>query len=191
VRTENYLKLLVEKLIAEGIYQKAMTDWDLEIVIPSARLHDLGKIGIRDSILNKPGMFTPEEFDEMKFHTTYGVKAIERIVANTMKHAFVKVTIKKYLAHAVLFAGCHHEKWDGTGYPEGLSGEAIPLEGRLMAIADVYDALISVRPYKEAMSTDEAEKIIIEGKGTHFDPVLVEVFQALTGDFAKIAAEYR
>jgi putative two-component system response regulator len=168
-----------------------MDGWDLDILIPSARLHDLGKIGIRDSILNKPGRFTPDEFDQMKVHTTYGVQAIERIVTNTMKHAFLKVTIKKYLAHAVLFAGCHHEKWDGTGYPEGLMGEDIPLEGRLMAIADVYDALISQRPYKEAMSTDEAERIIIEGKGTHFDPVLVDVFETLAADFAKVAGAYR
>jgi putative two-component system response regulator len=183
VRTQKYLRLLVEKLIEEGIYKNETASWDLSVLIPSAQLHDLGKIGIRDSILNKPGRFSPEEFDQMKVHTIYGVQAIERIAQNTKHHVF--------LTHAKLFAGTHHERWDGTGYPEGLKGEEIPLEGRLMAIADVYDALISERPYKTAMSPDEAGKIIIANKGTHFDPVLVEVFESMTDDFAQIAEEYQ
>jgi putative two-component system response regulator len=189
LRTQNYLKLLVEKLIKEGIYTKDTADWDLTILIPSSQLHDLGKIGIKDNILNKPGKFTPEEFEQMKVHTSYGVLVIEKILNHSMKHASLNATVSKFLNHAKIFAGAHHERWDGSGYPAGLRGEEIPLEGRLMAIADVYDALISERPYKTAMSPDEAEKIIIAGKGTHFDPVLVDLFETLTDEFAAIADE--
>ncbi|MDR3325284.1 MAG: response regulator [Spirochaetaceae bacterium] len=189
LRTQNYLKLLAEKLIKDGVYTADTTDWDLTILIPASQLHDLGKIGIKDHILNKPGKFTPDEFDQMKIHTSYGVLVIEKILNNSMKHASLNATVTKFLNHAKIFAGAHHEKWDGTGYPAGLKGEAIPLEGRLMAIADVYDALISERPYKTAMSTDEAKKIIVDGKGTHFDPVLVDIFETLADKFAEIAGE--
>jgi putative two-component system response regulator len=190
VRTQKYLKLLVDKLIEMRIYEEITSGWDLSILIPSAQLHDLGKIGIRDHILNKPGKFTPDEFEQMKTHTTAGVEAIERIIKDSMQHAFLQATAQKFLSHAKIFAGTHHEKWDGSGYPSGLRGEAIPLEGRLMAIADVYDSLISERPYKSAMSIKEAEETILAGKGTHFDPALVEVFETLTEKFARIAAEY-
>jgi putative two-component system response regulator len=191
VRTQHYIRLLVEKLITEGIYTGDTADWDLTILVPASQLHDLGKIGIKDHILNKLGRFTPEEFEQMKVHTSYGVQVIEKILNNSMKHASLNKTVSRFLAHAKLFAGTHHEKWDGTGYPEGLRGEAIPLEGRLMAIADVYDALISERPYKTAMSTDEAKKIIIDSKGTHFDPVLVDLFEKEADAFARIAGEYQ
>jgi putative two-component system response regulator len=107
-----------------------------------------------------------------------------------MQHAFLQTTAQKFLTHAKIFAGTHHEKWDGSGYPVGLKGEDIPLEGRLMAIADVYDSLISERPYKTAMSIKEAEETIVTGKGSHFDPVLVEVFEAQAEKFATIAGEY-
>jgi putative two-component system response regulator len=161
LRTQKYIKLLVEKLIEERLYSDDTEDWDLTILVPASQLHDLGKIGIKDQILNKPGRFTPEEFEQMKIHTSYGVLVIEKILANSMKHASMNAMVNKFLTHAKRFASAHHEKWDGTGYPVGLQGEDIPLEGRLMAIADVYDALISERPYKTAMSTDEAQKIII------------------------------
>jgi putative two-component system response regulator len=177
MRTQRYLNLLVDKLISEGIYNDKTSDWNLSFLIPSAQLHDVGKIRIPIDILNKPGRFTEEEFNEMKKHTTYGVEIIERIARNTKQHAF--------LDYAKIFAATHHEKWDGTGYPKGLAGEDIPLEGRLMAVADVYDALISERPYKPAMSPRKAEQIIIAGKGTHFDPVLVEIFQTLADDWAE------
>ncbi|MDR3342598.1 MAG: response regulator [Treponema sp.] len=176
VRTQKYLNLLVDKLMAEGIYKNEISSWDLSFLIPSAQLHDVGKIRIPIAVLNKPGRYTEEEFNQMKNHTTYGVEIIERIARNTKQHTF--------LDYAKNFAATHHEKWDGTGYPLGLTGENIPLEGRLMALADVYDALISERPYKPVMSPVEAEKIIIAGKGAHFDPVLVEVFQTLRDDWA-------
>ncbi|MDR1396017.1 MAG: response regulator [Deltaproteobacteria bacterium] len=180
-RTQKYLQLLVDKLLAGGIYADEVTRWDLSFLLPSAQLHDVGKIAISDAILNKPGKLNAEEFEEMKKHTTIGVQAIEKISMKTAEHAFLK--------HASIFAGTHHEKWDGTGYPAGLRAGEIPLEGRLMAIADVYDALISKRPYKIPMPTSEAEKIIIGGSGVHFDPKLIDVFKQVTELFAKIARE--
>jgi putative two-component system response regulator len=128
----------------------------------------VGKIAISDTILNKPGKLTPEEFEIMKTHAAIGVTIIQKIEENAEEHDFMK--------HARLIAGGHHEKWDGTGYPLGVKEKEIPLEARLMAIADVYDALLSVRPYKQPLSSGEAMHIIQNGKGTQFDPVLVDVF---------------
>ena len=180
-RTQLYLKTLIKELIREGPYKEETVNWDMEFFLPSAQLHDVGKIAISDLILNKPGRLTPEEFEIMKTHVTVGVDAIKKIMQHTEEHAF--------LQHAVHIAGAHHEKWDGTGYPAGLEGEQIPLEGRLMAIADVYDALISTRPYKEAFAHEEACKIIEESSGTHFDPVLVKVFKNVKNEIGKIASE--
>ena len=177
-RTQLYLKALVEEIIREGTYADEIEEWDLDFFLSSAQLHDVGKIAISDLILNKPGKLEKDEFEAMKTHVNVGVDAIERIMKLTYAHAF--------LNHALLIAGTHHEKWDGTGYPVGLKGKNIPLEGRLMAIADVYDALITVRPYKKAFSHEEACKIIEEGDGTHFDPVLVEAFRKVEEKFEKI-----
>jgi len=181
IRTQRYLKALLDELILEGTYAEKVKKWDMDFFLASAQLHDVGKIAISDLILNKPGKLTPEEFEIMKSHVTVGVAAIEKIIRNTKEHTF--------LDHAALIAGNHHEKWDGTGYPKGLDGENIPLEGRLMAIADVYDALIAVRPYKKAFTHEEARKIIIEGAGAHFDPVLVEVFKKVEAEFEKASQE--
>jgi putative two-component system response regulator len=178
-RTQNYLKLLVDKLLAEKIYWEEVSAWNLEFLIPSAQLHDVGKIAISDAILNKPGKLSREEFEIMKGHALIGEKAIEGIMKTNSENDF--------LCHAKIFAGTHHEKWDGSGYPRGLKNTIIPLQGRLMAIADVYDALIAVRPYKQPLSTREAERIILEGSEKHFDPVLVELFQDLAPQFARVA----
>jgi putative two-component system response regulator len=178
-RTQNYLKLLVDKLLAEKIYWEEVSSWNLEFLIPSAQLHDVGKIAISDAILNKPGKLSFTEFESMKKHTSIGEAAIEGIMKTT--------TEKDFLHHAKIFAGAHHEKWDGSGYPRGLKNSFIPLQGRLMAVVDVYDALIAVRPYKQPLSTREAEQIILEGREKHFDPVLVELFQDLAPQFALIA----
>jgi putative two-component system response regulator len=178
-RTQGYLKLLIEESQKMGIYQKIMQDWGIELLVASAPLHDVGKIAISDAILNKPGKLEPEEFEVMKLHVNYGVEAIKNI------ERFLKEV--RFLSFAKTIAASHHEKWDGSGYPLGLAGQDIPLEGRLMAIADVYDALISVRPYKRAFTVKEAERIINEGSGTHFDPQLIEVFNTVTPQFAKIA----
>jgi putative two-component system response regulator len=182
-RTQQYLDLLVKRMIREGIYRNEVSSWDLTFLIPSAQLHDVGKIAISDVILNKPGKLTPEEFEIMKTHVTRGVEAIERLEAETQQHDF--------LHHAKCFAGYHHEKWDGTGYPNRMSGESIPLQGRIMAIADVYDALISARPYKEAMPLDVAKSIILEGAEKHFDPLLVDVFHQVVEGFEEIATANR
>ncbi|GHS97936.1 response regulator [Synergistales bacterium] len=180
-RTQKYLKLLLDKLIEEKIYTDEMSGWDMYYLLQSAQLHDVGKIAISDAILNKPGKLTQEEFDIMKTHAAIGIDAIEKIKRNTEEHAF--------LYHAKRIVGAHHEKWDGSGYPSGLKGEDIPLEGRLMAIADVYDALISTRPYKKSLSADEAKRIIEHGKGTHFDPTLVDVFSEVADRFAIAARD--
>jgi putative two-component system response regulator len=177
-RTQKYLELLLNEMISESVYADEISDWDMDYLLPSAQLHDVGKIGISDLILNKPDKLTQEEFEIMKTHVAIGVRAILKIEKNAEEHSFLK--------HARLIAGGHHEKWDGTGYPTGLSGNDIPVEGRLMAIADVYDALISKRPYKRPLSTDEAKQVIETGKGAHFDPVLVDVFSKVANQFAGI-----
>jgi putative two-component system response regulator len=178
-RTQLYLKALAEELIREGTYTDEVKKWDMDFFLPSAQLHDVGKIAISDSILNKPAKLTPEEFEIMKTHVVVGVDAIEKIMHNTDEHAFLR--------HALLIAGTHHEKWDGTGYPMGLKGKNIPLEGQLMAIADVYDALITKRPYKEPFSHEEACKIIESASGTSFNPVLIDVFRKIKGEFERAA----
>jgi putative two-component system response regulator len=178
-RTQRYLKLLVDKLLAERIYWEEVASWNLEFLVPSAQLHDVGKIAISDAILNKPGKLSPEEFDAMKNHTSIGERAIEGIMKTTPENDF--------LYHAKIFAGTHHEKWDGTGYPRGLQKANIPLQGRLMAVADVYDALIALRPYKQPLPPAEAERIILEGREKHFDPVLTDLFKELAPQFALIA----
>ena len=177
-RTQGGLRILIEALRDIGLYQDIMADWDMDQILRASQLHDVGKIAIRDSILLKPGRLTPEEFEEMKKHTTFGVDIISKVEKNIGKSPF--------LTHAKIFAATHHEKWDGTGYPKGLRGEETPLQGRIMAIADVYDALSSYRPYKEPMSHDDAAKIILEGRGTHFDPVLVDLFKETESQFRKL-----
>ncbi|MCL1814773.1 MAG: response regulator [Treponema sp.] len=180
-RTQLYMKALLEELIRKGVYKNIVSKWNMNYLLPSAQLHDVGKIAITDLILNKGTKLTPEEFEIMKTHVDVGIAAIEKIMSNAQEHEF--------LYHALLIAGTHHEKWDGTGYPKGLKGDNIPLEGRLMAIADVYDALISERPYKKAYSHEEACKIIVESAGTHFDPVLADIFLNVEAEFKKISKE--
>jgi putative two-component system response regulator len=158
----------VDELLKEKLYSEETSLWNMDYLIPSAQLHDVGKIAISDTILNKPGKLTPEEFDIMKTHAAIGVTIIQRIEETAEEHDFMK--------HARLIAGGHHEKWDGTGYPLGVKGKDIPLEARLMAVADVYDALMSARPYKQPLSFSEARQIIQDGRGTQFDPVLVDIF---------------
>jgi putative two-component system response regulator len=181
VRTQRYLRLLIQEVIREGLYADETSEWDLDIMILSAQLHDVGKIAVTDMILNKPAKLTPGEFEIMKTHVAAGVAIIERIISEADKYTF--------LHYASLFAGTHHERWDGTGYPFGLKGRNIPIEGRLMAIADVYGALVSDRPYKDAFTHEEACRIIEDGAGFQFDPLLVEVFKEVKGEFAKITEE--
>jgi len=181
-RTRHYLEVLIAELLREGAYTDELKAWDLDCFLLSAQLHDVGKLAISDSILHKPGRLSPEEFEIMKTHVTVGVSTIKKMISDIGQHAF--------LHHGLLVIGTHHEKWDGSGYPARLKGLEIPLEGRLMAIADVYDALVSIRPYKGSLSHEEACKIIEESSGIHFDPVLVDAFRKVEGEFARIVREF-
>ena len=183
VRIQKYVRLMATKMLEAGLYTEELSAWNLDHLVASSQLHDVGKIAISDAILNKPDKLTPEEFEIMKKHVAIGVRAIKRI-EDTMGE---KTPDGSFLLHARLIAGGHHEKWDGSGYPAGLQGLDIPLEARLMAIADVYDALISARPYKRPMPTKEAKQLIENCSGTHFDPKLTEIFAQLAKQFAAVA----
>ena len=174
-RTSAYIQILFDAMAERGIYADVIKGIDREWFVSSARMHDVGKIVISDMILNKPGKLTDDEFTIMKTHAIEGERAIDKIASRTYDVEFLK--------NARLFAGNHHERWDGTGYPRGLSKEDIPLQGRLMAIADVYDALMSARPYKKAFSEEETVRIIKEGAGNHFDPIAIEVFIEMRDQF--------
>ncbi|MCL1954816.1 MAG: response regulator [Spirochaetes bacterium] len=174
-RTQRGIKILLEEIVKSSTYMEETKGWDVDLLLQSSQLHDVGKISIDDSILKKPGKLTEEEFNEMKKHASFGEEIIKKIETLSKESEF--------LNYAKIFAASHHEKWDGTGYPRGLKGKAIPLLGRIMAIADVYDALISVRPYKKAFTHEEAVRIITEGKGTQFDPVLVDTFTRIADRF--------
>jgi len=167
-RTQRGIKILIDELEKSSIYKMETNGWDIDLLLQSSQLHDVGKISIDDNILKKPGKLTAEEFNLMKKHAIFGEQIIEKIETMAKESEFLK--------YAKIFAASHHENWDGSGYPRGLKGEEIPLLGRIMAVADVYDALTSVRPYKGAFSHEDAVKIIIEGSGTQFDPALVEIF---------------
>jgi putative two-component system response regulator len=168
----------MEAMIERGIYADELSKWDIDVVADSSSLHDIGKITISDSILNKKGSLTDTEFEKMKVHTTEGEKIIDGIISKTGNELF--------LQNAKLFAGHHHERWDGTGYPRGLKGTDISLQGRIMAVADVYDALVTVRPYKKAIPHDCAAEIIRKSSGSHFDPDIVDVFLEISGSLYEI-----
>jgi len=178
-RTASYLKILLEIMLDKKIYLDEIKDWDINLTVSAARMHDLGKVAVSDLILNKCEKLTEEEFNIIKTHTTEGEKMIEGIIREAGHEDFLYI--------AKLFAGCHHERWDGTGYPRGLKGVDIPLQGRIMAIADVYDALVSERPYKKAFTHKESVDIIVGNKGTQFDPELVDLFLICESEFKKVA----
>ena len=183
-RTQHYMQILADKLQDHPKFADYLTEHQIFILFKSAPLHDIGKVGIPDRILLKPGRFEPEEFEVMKRHTTIGRDAIVKAELQLGKRV-------EFLSCAKEIALCHQEKWDGSGYPQGLKGEEIPISARMMALADVYDALISRRVYKAAMTHEKAVEIIREGKGSHFDPDVVEAFLELTDDFRAIAERYR
>ena len=166
-RTSEGVRLLIDEILGEGNLD--LSDEFCKDVIKAAPMHDLGKIAVDDGILRKPGRFTPEEFEKMKAHAAEGAKVIHEILLHTDDDSFKKVA--ENVAHY------HHERWDGSGYPEKLAGEQIPIEARIMAIADVYDALVSKRVYKEAFDFERADKIIMEGMGSQFDPRLQSVYE--------------
>ena len=182
-RTQKYLQILIEAMKERSIYAKEVRTFDADLILQSSQLHDIGKVSIRDTILLKPGRLTEEEFEEMKKHAPNGAEIISRMKESTPGSEF--------LEYARILAVSHHEKWGGLGYPYGLKGEEIPLLGRIMAVADVYDALVTDRPYKKAFPHAKAVEIIKEGRETHFDPVLVDLFLEIHEDFEKAALEFK
>jgi len=177
-RTSSYIKILIDAMKDRGVYSDEIRSWDVEKIISSARMHDLGKISITDMIMNKPERLTEDEYETMKTHAIEGERIIDEIISSTGEGEFLR--------NARLFAGSHHERWDGNGYPRGLKENEIPLQGRIMAIVDVYDALVSERPYKKAFPDDEAVKIIMEDAGTHYDPKIAEVFYQVKDMFKAV-----
>jgi len=167
-QTSKNMKILLDEMVKRDIYADEMLTWNNEVIASSSRLHDLGKIVVSDAILNKSGKLTRSEYADIKKHALEGEAIIGSIIAESGDDEFMQ--------NAKLCAGSHHEKWDGTGYPRGLKGTEIPLHGRVMAIVDAYDALISERPYKPAFTHERAVEIILEGKNSHFDPLLVDIF---------------
>ncbi|MFT4928366.1 MAG: putative two-component system response regulator [Phenylobacterium sp.] len=182
-RTQHYVKCLATKLKSNPKFSAFLTPETITSLYKSAPLHDIGKVGVPDHILLKPGKLTNEEFAQMKLHTNYGRDAIVAAERTMVRGSH-------FLDFAKEIAYYHQEKWDGSGYPEGLVGEAIPVSARLMAVADVYDALISRRVYKAAFSHEKAVRIIIEGKGSHFDPDMVDAFVEITEEFKIIAERF-
>lgn len=177
-RTSQYVEMLANRAREAGLYTDILTDEYIMLLVKAAPMHDVGKISVPDRILQKPGRLTEEEFEQMKRHAPEGGRIV--------KEVFRDVEDEKYIEIASQVAAYHHEKWDGNGYTSGLSGEEIPLSARIMALADVFDALVSKRCYKDAMSYDKAFQIIEESAGTHFDPQLTEIFLEMREEIIEI-----
>ena len=182
-RTQEYVRALGRHLQPHPRFADFLTDRNIELLTKSAPLHDIGKVGIPDHILLKPGKLTAKEWIVMKTHAQLGAEAIEQAERDAERPVEF-LTLAKQIAH------WHHERWDGSGYPDGLRGDAIPISARLMTLADVFDALINRRVYKEPMPYEEAHRIILEGRGSQFDPDVVDAFVALFEEFKTIAKRY-
>lgn len=190
-RTQNYVKLLAETLRHHDDFKETLdSDRVIDLLYKSAPLHDIGKVGIADNILLKPGKLDDDEFVVMKTHAQLGGLAIEKAEGELGEAIHDVLGGQSFLHFAREIANYHHEKWDGSGYPEGLKGDDIPLSARLMAVADVYDALISKRVYKPAFPHDKAVSIIRDGSGSHFDPRIVAAFLAVEEEVKAIATRY-
>lgn len=182
-RTQKYVRTLAQTLKTHPRFSHYLTDKQIDMLYLSAPLHDIGKVGIPDNILLKPDRLDAAEFEIMKTHTTLGYQSILSASEGLLDGG-------DFLTCAMEIALSHQEKWDGSGYPQGLSGDDIPISARLMAVADVYDALISVRCYKPAFSHEIAVGIILEGRGSHFDPDVVDAFKRIESEFLTIAAKF-
>lgn len=178
-RTQGYVRLLAESLKDHPRFREYLDDETIELLYKSAPLHDIGKVAVADEILMKPGALSDEEFEQMKKHTILGRDAIIAAESRLGENSFLRIARE--------IAESHQEKWDGSGYPHGLAGDDIPIAGRLMALADVYDALISKRVYKPAFPHSKAVRLILEGRGTHFDPDVADAFEELQENFREIA----
>lgn len=194
LRTETYVRILAAELAAQERFRDELSPTRIEYIGNASVLHDIGKVGISDNILCKPGPLTPEEYEVMKTHTTLGANAIDLAITATLGQLSAAQADDKEIREravtltrqAMEIALSHHEKWDGSGYPAGLAGEEIPLSGRLMAVADVFDALTTDRVYKRAMRFEDAAAIIEKGRGTHFDPAMVDAFIACKDRFRSV-----
>lgn len=184
LRTQNYVRLLAALLTDHPRFAATLVESYLEMLVRSAPLHDIGKVGVPDNILLKPGKLEPDEWEIMKTHAKLGSDAIDLAERDIERPV-------EFLALAKEIARWHHERWDGSGYPDGLAGERIPISARIMALADVFDAIISPRVYKPPLSIDEARRIIAEERGRQFDPDVVDAFLANFAAFAAIAATFR
>jgi putative two-component system response regulator len=183
LRTQGYVRELVIHLQHHSRFSTILTDRYIKLLIRSAPLHDIGKMGIPDSILLKPGSLTSEESQIMNTHARLGSEAIE-LAERHAKQPLEFLTLAKEITR------WHHEKWDGSGYPDGLSGDSIPLSARIMAIADVFDASLSNQTYKNVINYDKVKDIISEGRGTHFDPDMVDIFLENFSRFSDIADQH-
>ena len=181
-RTSEYIKILVNAMIEHGVYGNELKNMDMESFVSSARLHDVGKITIPDGILNKPGRLSDEEFVTMKTHSAEGEEIINQMAS--------RADDDEFLLNAKLFAGYHHERWDGMGYPYGMKEIKIPIQGRIMAIVDVYDALVSERPYKKPFTVEDTVKIIMDNAGLQFDPIIADVFFEVKEQFRSVSQNY-
>jgi putative two-component system response regulator len=182
-RTQHYVRALARHLQRHPRFAADLTDENIQLLYRSVPLHDIGKVGIPDRILLKPGVLDREEFEVMKLHAVYGrdtIMLVEKHIGGT----------NGFLMFAREIAHSHQEKWDGSGYPDRLAGEQIPLSARLMAVADVYDALISRRVYKPAFTHQQALDVMRKGRGTHFDPDVLDAFFEIEAEFAAIAEEF-
>jgi putative two-component system response regulator len=183
IRTSRYVDILGKELIKQGLFPDELTPSELQLMVRAAPLHDIGKIAISDRILLKVGRLDDQEFATIKCHSEIG--------ASILKRMYQRMPAQHYLRYASLIAGSHHERFDGKGYPQGLSGENIPLCGRIMAVADVYDALIDNRVYRSSMGHIQASNIIFENSGTHFDPRIVEAFKTTQNQIVEVFNAYK
>ena len=182
-RMREYARVIATRLSLLPQYVPIIDKAFVDDIYAAAPLHDIGKVGIPDSILRKPGPLTPEEFNIMKFHTTIGADTLRAVDANHPGNAFIRI--------GIAIAQSHHERWDGSGYPQGLAGDAIPLAARILSLADVYDALVSKRCYKEAYSHEKSWDIIIAGSGRQFDPQVIEAFKTEIDTFLRIREQFQ
>lgn len=183
-RTTNYVRLLVDNLREKDHPRYQISDKYAENIIKSAKLHDIGKVAVPDHILLKPARLTAVEFEMIKQHAVYGAQILDSAIAELQEESYFLTVAREIVAS-------HHEKWSGAGYPEGLAGENIPLSGRIMAVADVYDALISHRPYKAGFTHEVAVETILRDAGTHFDPTLIELSVQTLENFKEVAMQHQ
>ena len=181
-RLRAYCQLLCKALLAQGSYRSELTPAFVETIYQASPLHDIGKVGVPDSVLLKPGKLTPEELEVMKTHTTIG--------AQTLLDVQKRCPSNRLIEMAVDITWAHHERWDGQGYPRGLAELEVPLSARILALGDVYDALTSKRPYKEALAHDQSVAIVSQGRGTQFDPLIVQAFEAVSQEFVRVRETY-